>query len=112
MNRYILIRRLRGPAFLLLIGLIALLHSTALSIASGTGSGRCCSFCSACCCWPSGQRWPRMGAIRHGPSAVALSGCSRSECGQLAVPPYTGQATAIVPAARTTSGKIPNGGQS
>ena len=28
MNRYILIRRLRGPAFLLLIGLIALLHST------------------------------------------------------------------------------------
>ena len=28
MNRYILIRRLRGPALLLLIGLIALLHST------------------------------------------------------------------------------------
>ena len=28
MNRYILIRRLRGPAFLLLVGLIALLHST------------------------------------------------------------------------------------
>lgn len=26
MNRYILIRRLRGPAFLLLVGLIALLH--------------------------------------------------------------------------------------
>ena len=30
MNRYILIRRLRGPAILLLIGLIALLHSTGL----------------------------------------------------------------------------------
>jgi len=28
MNRYILIRRLRGPAFLLLIGVIALLHQT------------------------------------------------------------------------------------
>jgi len=28
MNRYILIRRLRGPAFLLLLGTIALLHQT------------------------------------------------------------------------------------
>jgi hypothetical protein len=28
MNRYILIRRLRGPAFLLLVGVIALLHQT------------------------------------------------------------------------------------
>ena len=30
MSRYILIRRLRGPAFLLLIGIIALLHQTGL----------------------------------------------------------------------------------
>jgi len=30
MNRYILIRRLRGPAFLLLLGVIALLHETGL----------------------------------------------------------------------------------
>ena len=28
MNRYILIRRLRGPAFLLLLGIVALLHQT------------------------------------------------------------------------------------
>jgi hypothetical protein len=28
MNRYLLIRRLRGPAFLLLLGIIALLHQT------------------------------------------------------------------------------------
>jgi hypothetical protein len=28
MSRYMLIRRLRGPAFLLLIGVVALLHST------------------------------------------------------------------------------------
>ena len=28
MNRYMLIRRLRGPAFLLLLGVIALLHQT------------------------------------------------------------------------------------
>ncbi len=28
MNRYVLIRRLRGPAFLLLLGIIALLHQT------------------------------------------------------------------------------------
>jgi hypothetical protein len=30
MSRYMLIRRLRGPAFLLLIGVIALLHQTGL----------------------------------------------------------------------------------
>lgn len=30
MSRYILIRRLRGPAFLLLIGIVALLHQTGL----------------------------------------------------------------------------------
>ena len=30
MNRYILIRRLRGPAILLLIGVIALLHQTGI----------------------------------------------------------------------------------
>jgi hypothetical protein len=28
MNRYVLIRRLRGPAFLLLLGILALLHQT------------------------------------------------------------------------------------
>lgn len=28
MNRYMLIRRLRGPAFLLLLGIVALLHQT------------------------------------------------------------------------------------
>ena len=28
MSRYVLIRRLRGPAFLLLIGVVALLHQT------------------------------------------------------------------------------------
>jgi len=28
MNRYVLIRRLRGPAFLLLLGIMALLHQT------------------------------------------------------------------------------------
>jgi len=30
MNRYVLIRRLRGPAFLLLLGVIAILHETGL----------------------------------------------------------------------------------
>jgi len=28
MNRYLLVRRLRGPAFLLLLGILALLHQT------------------------------------------------------------------------------------
>jgi len=30
MNRYLLIRRLRGPAFLLLLGILALLHQTGI----------------------------------------------------------------------------------
>ena len=32
MSRYILIRRLRGPAFLLLIGVVALLHQTGVVV--------------------------------------------------------------------------------
>ena len=42
MSRYILIRRLRGPAILLLIGVLALLHQWARSRTSGGCFGRCC----------------------------------------------------------------------
>ena len=38
MSRYILIRRLRGPAFLLLVGVIALLAQA--HILAGTRAGR------------------------------------------------------------------------
>ena len=48
MNRYIMIRRLRGPAFLLLIGVLALLHQMATSLSFWRRSGRWCSFWSAC----------------------------------------------------------------
>ena len=41
MNRYILIRRLRGPAFLLLVGFIALLHQ--MDVVYHMAGG---------CCWP------------------------------------------------------------
>jgi hypothetical protein len=111
MNRYILIRRLRGPAILLLIGLVALLHSTgvvhsfwhwfwpllfillgvlllaerATLEADGGYPG-----------WPYGV--PNPGAVDPRPGT--------------GVPPYTGQGTAIVPASTHDFGKDPNGGQS
>ena len=111
MNRYILIRRLRGPAVLLLIGVIALLHSTGVvdnfwrwfwpllfimlglimlaeraALASEDGySG-----------WPFGGA-PHQGTIDPNTGT--------------GVPAYPGQPTAIVPAAHDF-GKDPNGGQS
>lgn len=112
MNRYILIRRLRGPALLLLIGFVALLHSTGVvdsfwrwfwpllfillgvmllaeraSLASGDGFPG----------WPYGGG-PNPGVID--PNAPA------------GVTPYPGQETAIVPAAPHDLGKGPDGGQS
>jgi len=63
MSRYILIRRLRGPAILLLIGVLALLHEWhwipfwrffwPLLFIVWVG-----------CCWLRGLRWPPMGVIR------------------------------------------------
>jgi hypothetical protein len=112
MNRYILIRRLRGPVILLLIGTIALLHSTGVlhtfwhwfvpllfivlgllllaeraALASEEGYGP----------WPNGGM-PNPGAYDP-----------RTATG---VPPYPGQPTAIVPAAPHDLEKDPNGGQS
>ncbi len=111
MNRYILIRRLRGPALLLLIGVIALLHSTGVlqsfwhwfwpllfillgvlllaeraALASEEG-------------YPT---WPFGG----GPNAGTID-----PQGLTGVPPYQGQPTAIVPASHDF-GKDPDGGQS
>jgi len=111
MNRYILVRRLRGPAILLLIGVIALLHSTGVvdsfsrwfwpllfillglimlaeraALASEDGYPG----------WPFGPA-PHPGSID--PNAGT------------GVPAYPGQPTAIVPAAHDF-GKDPNGGQS
>jgi hypothetical protein len=112
MNRYILIRRLRGPAILLLIGVIALLHSTGLihsfwhlfwplvlillgvlllaeraALASEGGD----------------FGWPYSGA--HNRGAVDPSGTT-------GVPPYSEQSTSIVPASSHDFGKNPDGGQS
>jgi len=109
MNRYILIRRLRGPALLLLVGLVALLHSTGVihsfwhwfwpflfimlgllllaeraALASEEGYPG----------WPYGEPPnPNPGAGAGGPS-------------------YPGQETAIVPAVPHDLGKDPDGGQS
>lgn len=112
MNRYILIRRLRGPIVLLLIGTIALLHSTGIvqgfwhwfvpllfialgllllaeraALASDEGYGM----------------WPNGGV----PNASAYD--PRQATG---VPPYPGQPAAIVPVIPHDHEQDPNGGQS
>jgi hypothetical protein len=103
MNRYILIRRLRGPAILLLIGLIALLHSTGvlhsfwrwfwplLFILMGL---LLLAERAALASEGGFQSWPNTGSTGAG------------------APAYPGQSTAIVPAATHDFGKDPDGGQS
>jgi hypothetical protein len=110
MNHYILIRRLRGPAVLLLIGVIALLHSTGvvhsfwhwfwplLFILLGVlllAERAALSTDEGYAGWPYGGG-PNQGDPR----------------GTTGVPPYQGQATAIVPAEPHDFGKDSNGGQS
>ena len=112
MNRYILLRRLRGPAILLLIGVIALLHSTGLvhsfwrwfwplllimlgvmllaeraMLAADAGYGA----------------WPFGGA----PNQDAMN-----PSGSTGVPSYQGQPEAIVPSSSNDFGKDSEGGQS
>ncbi len=106
MSRYILIRRLRGPAFLLLVGALALLNQA--DILS----------------W--GKSWPLF-LILAGVFALAERAALASESGypgapyQGAVdpsaasgmPPYPAQAgSAIVPAHTQDLGKGSDGGQS
>jgi hypothetical protein len=112
MNRYILIRRLRGPAFLLLIGVIALLHSTGLVhsfwrwfwpllfILLGVLLLAERAMLAADGGYPA---WPYGGA----PNQDAMN-----PGGSTGVPPYPGQPTAIVPSSSNDFGKGPDGGQS
>lgn len=113
MNRYILIRRLRGPAILLLIGVLALLHT----------SGLIHSF------WH--LFWPLLliligvlllaeraalaaegGEMGSWPFGGPASTGGVDPSAQTGVTPYPGQATAIVPAHTNDFGKEPDGGQS
>ena len=113
MNRYILIRRLRGPAILLLIGVLALLHT----------SGLIHSF------WH--LFWPLLliligvlllaeraalaadgGDMTFWPFGGPASAGGMDPSTPTGVPPYPWQATAIVPAHSNDSGKEPDGGQS
>jgi len=108
-SRYILIRRLRGPAFLLLIGAIALMHESHVLSFS--------------------KSWPLF-LILLGVLMLAERAALASEGGYpqspypgvpnpgavdpraaTGVPPYPGQATAIVPASHDFD-KDPDGGQS
>ena len=112
MNRYFLIRRLRGPAILLLIGVIALLHSTGLVhsfwrwfwplllITLGVLLLAERALLAADGGYPM---WPYGGAPNQYPM---------NPSGSTGVPPYQGQATAIVPSETHDFGKNPDGGQS
>jgi hypothetical protein len=112
MSRYILVRRLRGPALLLLIGVLALLHS----------AGVVESF------WR--LFWPLL-LILIGVLLLAERAALASEGGYppslypgapnpggvdpraaTGVPPYPGQPTAIIPDSEHDFGKDPDGGQS
>ena len=111
MNRYILIRRLRGPAILLLIGVIALLHT----------AGLIHNFWHLF--WP--LLFILLGVLLLAERAAVATdesyGASGYPGGPYAgavdpraatgVPPYPGQATAIVPASHDFD-KDPEGGQS
>jgi hypothetical protein len=108
MNRYILIRRLRGPAILLLVGVIALLHT----------SGVIHSF------WH--LFWPlllimlgllllaeRAALAAEGDYPIWPFGGPPNQGGPgPGVPPYQEQSTSIVPASSHDFGKGPEGGQS
>jgi len=103
MNRYILIRRLRGPAFLLLVGVNALLAQTGVL---GWGSS-----------------WPFY-LILAGVIALAER-AALATAGPVAPPPYQGapyqgppmgqappvESTSIVPAHSNDFGNGPTGGQ-
>jgi len=109
MNRYFLIRRLRGPAILLLIGVVALMHSTGLVQ------------------HPWHWFWPLLliliGVMLLAERALmAQDGGyplwpNQNPYGTTGVPPYQGQPaptqqTAIVPSETHDFGKDPDGGQS
>jgi hypothetical protein len=112
MSRYILIRRLRGPAILLLIGTIALLHSSGviqsfwrlfwplLLILLGV---MLLAERAALAAEGGFEEWPYGGRTQAGATDP------RAATG---VQPYPGQATAIVPASGQDFGKDPSGGQS
>ncbi|HEV2486586.1 MAG TPA: DUF5668 domain-containing protein [Terracidiphilus sp.] len=112
MNRYILIRRLRGPALLLLIGVIALLHSTGLVhsfwrwfwpllfILLGV---LLLAERAALAAEGGFLGWPYSGA----PNQDAVNPGSTT-----GVPPYPEQPTSIVPASSHDFGKDTDGGQS
>jgi hypothetical protein len=112
MNRYILIRRLRGPAILLLIGVIALLHTMGvihgfwhlfwplLLILIGV---LLLAERAALAAEGDYTGWPFPGAPGQGGVAPGAG---------TGVPPYTEQSTSIVPASSHDFGKDSEGGQS
>lgn len=107
MNRYFLIRRLRGPAILLLIGILALLHSTGVLDSFWRwfwpllliGLGVMLLAERALLAADGGfQAWPQNGAPNQYPPYPAQQGAEPE--------------TAIVPSQTNDFGKNQDGGQS
>jgi hypothetical protein len=112
MNRYIMIRRLRGPAFLLLIGVLALMHEAHIignfwhlfwPLALILAGVIMLAERAALAAEGGFSQMPYPGVPYQGPMDPSAG---------TGVPPNSEQPTAIVPAHSHDFEKDPNGGQS
>ncbi|MGO9339866.1 MAG: hypothetical protein ACLPY1_20385 [Terracidiphilus sp.] len=109
MNRYILIRRLRGPAFLLLVGINALLAQS--DILGWSKSWPFYLILAGVIALAERAALATAGPIEQPPYPGApYSGAPYS--GTTGVQPPASESTAIVPAHSNDFGNDPNGGQS
>ena len=112
MNRYILLRRLRGPAILLLIGVIALLHSTGLVHSFWRWFWPLLLIMLGVMLLAERAMLAADGGYGTWPFGGAPNQDAMNPSGSAGVPPYQGQPTAIVPSSSNDFGKDSEGGQS
>ena len=112
MNRYILLRRLRGPAILLLIGVIALLHSTGLVHSFWRWFWPLLLIMLGVLLLAERAMLAADGGYGAWPFGGAPNQDAMNPSGSAGVPPYQGQPTAIVPSSSNDFGKDSEGGQS
>jgi hypothetical protein len=115
MNRYIMIRRLRGPAFLLLVGVLALLNQA--NILGWSKSWPLFLILAGVLLLAERAALAADGGYPRGPysgSYPASAPCSDPPAPSAAtgIPPYPGQPTAIVPVRPDDLMKENEGGQS
>ena len=112
MNRYILLRRLRGPAILLLIGVIALLHSTGLVHSFWRWFWPLLLIMLGVLLLAERAMLAADGGYQTWPFGGTPGQDAMNPSGSASVQPYQGQATGIVPSSTHDFGKDPDGGQS